>query len=232
MSPHHYDPNIDYKKLRQLAEEFLNKWKEVRALYLDATAGFTLLQKDLEEEQARLSETLQGADPDYNQFKDTCSFSYDKIFSGNFCTSGILSGTQGEAKLRNAHGGANYTAMGQACLVILFDFWNDYLRYEYVAAKGHKRKKTAAREYAQHDLWNDLGYLRNSILHNQGDASRHVKNCELIKWFQPGDKIVLTPVHMRRLFLALLKFRNELFKEQFPEHYIQIPKRKPTSQPS
>lgn len=50
-----------------------------------------------------------------------------------------------------------------------------------------------------------------------------VAQCRLIKWFQPGDSIVLGPDRMRTLFLALLKFRNELFKEQFPEHYIQLP---------
>jgi hypothetical protein len=38
-----------------------------------------------------------------------------------------------------------------------------------------------------------------------------------------GDAISITPPHMRAIFLALLAYRNELFKEQFPPHYIQIP---------
>jgi hypothetical protein len=40
--------------------------------------------------------------------------------------------------------------------------------------------------------------------------------------FKPGDLIALTPDHMRALFLALLTYRNELFKEQIAPHVIDI----------
>ena len=114
-----------------------------------------------------------------------------------------------------------------------YDYWNDYLRREYVIAKGkldsnETRKEVieeALRKYASHDLWGDIRHLRTSIVHNQGIATSDIARCKLIKWFQAGDPIALTPEHMRALFVALLAYRNELHNEQFPKHYIQIPSR-------
>ncbi|MBT3373971.1 MAG: hypothetical protein HN742_24420 [Lentisphaerae bacterium] len=136
-------------------------------------------------------------------------------------------------KARNAPDGANFTTLGQLCLVSFYDFWNDYLRREYVVAKGKLEAnetkkvviKAALRQHASHDLWGDIRHLRISVVHNRGIATSDVSGCRLIKWFLPGDPIALTPEQMRALFLALLRYRNELFKEQFREHYIQVPSR-------
>ncbi|MDZ4344218.1 MAG: hypothetical protein U1E51_17500, partial [Candidatus Binatia bacterium] len=198
---------------------------------LDAAAGFALVRELVEREQAHSRAVVQGTELDSEQFEDTRMFSYEQIFSGGFCTSSIHRATQGEVKSRNSPGGANFTTIGQLCLVSFYDFWNDYLRREYVVAKGklnpsETRKKVvekALSEHASHDLWGDIRHLRASIVHHQGIATADVKRCRLIKWFQPGNAIALTPDHMRALFLALLRYRNELFKEQFAEHYIQVP---------
>jgi hypothetical protein len=157
-------------------------------------------------------------------------FSYSDIFDESFCTSGIHHATQGEVKARNAPRGLNYTTLGQLCLISFYDFWQDYLRRAYVVAKGYldphetdkKLVQECLRKHASHDLWGDLCYLRTSIVHNQGVATSSVAKCKLIKWFNPGDLIALTPHHMRALFLALLTYRNELFKEQFPEQHIYL----------
>lgn len=234
MSPHHIDPDIDYLRLRQLSVEFTAVWERLQALYLDAAAGFALLREHVERDQTQLRAIVQGTELDSDQFRDTRLFSYEQIFSGDFCTSSIHRATQGEVKSRNSPNGTNFAIMGQICLVSFYDFWNDYLRREYVVAKG-KLKPTENREtvinealqnYASYDLWGDIRHLRTSIVHNQGIATSDVTRCQLIKWFQPGDEIALTPNHMRALFLALLRYRNELFKEQFAEHYIQVPSTK------
>jgi len=65
-------------------------------------------------------------------------------------------------------------------------------------------------------------YLRTSIVHNGGVATSDVAKCKIIKWFKPGDKITLWPQQMRAIFLALLRFHTELFKEQFPTQHIII----------
>lgn len=219
---------VDYKKLQQLSEEFSQLWNRIQALYLDAVAGFAFVRSTVESEQARARSYVQGTDLDSEKFQDTRM--YAKIFSEGFATSAIHRATQGEVKARNAPGGANFTTLGQLCVVSFYDFWNDYLRCEYVIAKGHLDRnerdnevvKKRLREHASHDLWGDLHYLRVSIVHNLGIATSDVEKCKLMKWFKPGDPIAITPEHMRAIFLALLTYRNELFKEQFPEQCIQL----------
>jgi hypothetical protein len=223
------DANVDYPRLCQLSEEFTQHWERLQALYLDAAAGFSFVVAHVESEQAKAGSFVRGSELDSQAFQDTRMFSYEDIFADNFCTSTIHRATQGEVRIRNAPGGANFTTLGQLCLISFYDFWEDYLREEYAIAKGvldrHERNREVRgrtlREHASHDLWGDLYYLRTSIVHNQGVATSAVTKCKLIKWFKPGDPIVLTPQHMRAIFLALLNYCNELFKEQFPKQYIQ-----------
>lgn len=233
MSARRIDPDIDYRRLHQLSDEFTKFWKRLQSFYLDAAVGFAYVRGHIEKEQKQLRSYVRGTELDAEKFQNTLSFSYDQIFSGAFCTSTIHGATRGEAKARNLPSGTNFTILGQLCLVTFYDFWNDYLRREYVIAKGkldaneteEKIVKAALREHASHDLWGDIKHLRASVVHNNGIATSDVARCKLIKWFKPGDPIRLTPEHMRTLFLALLQYRNELFKEQFPEYYIQIPSR-------
>lgn len=232
-TPHRIDPDVNYKRLHQLSDEFTNVWRRLQALYLDAAAGFALVRAHVEQEQSTSRAYVQGTELDSEEFQDTRMFTYDRIFSESFCTSGIHKAKQGEVKARNALDGTNFIVLGQLCLVSFYDFWNDYLRREYVVAKGKlgpneadkEVVKNAVRKHASHDLWGDIRHLRQSIVHHQCIAVPEVAQCRLIKWFQPGDSIELNSDRMRTLFLALLRFRNELFNEQFPEHYLHLPVR-------
>ena len=199
---------------------------------------FTLMQwRDLRSFSAMLNRSKQKrevtsevASSNSQEFQDTRMFTYPDIFSEDFGTSGIHRATQGEVRARNTRDGSNFTTLGQLCLVSFYDFWNDYLRREYVIAKGYldpnerndEVVKQLLREHASHDLWGDLRYLRTSIVHYQGIATPDVAKCKLIKWFKPGDLISITPEHMRAIFLALLTYRNELSREQFPKQYIHV----------
>jgi len=233
MNPYRINPDVDYRRLHQLSDDFTNLWKRLQSFYLDAAVGFAFVRSHIEADQERSRSYVRGTEIDSGEFQDRLSFSYTEIFCDDFCTSAIHEATQGEVKARNAPGGANFTTLAQLCLVSFYDYWNDYLRREYVIAKGkldeNETKKevveAALREYASHDLWGDIRHLRTSIVHNQGIATSDVIRCKHIKWFQPGDPIALTPQHMRALFLALLRYRTEWFNEQFPEHYMQIPSR-------
>src|SRR5205823_655904 len=127
--------------------------------------------------------------------------------------------------------GANFTTLGQLCIIAFYDFWNDYLRREYVIAKGHlsrdEREQSVIdecmRKYASHDLWGDIRALRQSIVHNRGIATSDIERTRLIKWFHQGDPIAITPEHMRMMFLALRTYYYELFAEQFPKRTFRIP---------
>ena len=231
MSPYHIDPKVNYRRLGELSDELTRFWTRIQALYLDAVSGFDLVRSRVESDQIYWRGYLKGTELDSEEFQNSRMFTYSKIFSADFCTSSIHQATQGDVKARNSPGGSNFTTLGNLCLVALYDFWNDYLRREYVIAKGEldpqesddKLVQKKLQAHASYDLWGDLRRLRISIVHNQGIATSEVQNCKLIRWFQPGDPIMINPSHMRAILLAVLVFRNELSKEQFPKHYIQIP---------
>lgn len=173
------DPNVDYRRLAQLSEEFTGLWNRLQAFYLDAAAGFFFVRNYVEAEQAKARQYVHGSECDSEQFQDTRIFTYSGIFPEEFCTSGIHQATQGEVRQRNAPNGDNLTTLGQLCVVSFYDFWNDYLRREYAIAKGYLDRdeqdssvvKERLRKHASHDLWGDLYYLRTSIVHNQGVAT-------------------------------------------------------------
>ena len=149
------EPTPDYRRLGELSDEFTALWERLQAFYLDSVAGFHFLIVHLRDEQARDRSLVQGSVLDPEEFQDTRMFGYDEIFSEEFCTSGIHRATQGAVKARNAQDGANFKTLGQLCLVSFYDFWNDYLRAEYVKAKGlydPKNHDKCLREYASRDL--------------------------------------------------------------------------------
>ncbi|MGH6848160.1 MAG: hypothetical protein ACREC0_12215 [Methylocella sp.] len=230
MNSEDINPTIDYRRLHELSEQFTQHWQRLQALYLDAVAGFEFVLRHVESEQAEARSFVRGSELDSQEFQDTRMFTYSDIFSDDFCTSGIHRATQGEVRARNARNGSNFITLGQLCVVSFYDFWNDYLRREYVIAKGYLGRnerndevaKRCLREHASHDLWGDLYYLRSSIVHHQGIATSDIQKSKLIKWFNPGDLISITPEHMRAIFLALLMYRNDLFKEHLPKQYMYL----------
>lgn len=216
-------PPIDHRRIGELAQEFTVFWNRLQALYLDSVVGFHHITDHLQAEQARARSLVSGSELDSEGFQDTRLFSYDGILPEEFCTSGIHRATQGAVKKRNSPNGANYVAIGQLCVIAFYDYWDDYLRPEYVKAKGlydPDQHDESLRKYASHDLWGDLRQLRSSIVHHQGIATDDVKKCRIIKCFKPGDEIAITPEIMRAILLALLQFRNELHKEQFQKTFL------------
>lgn len=231
MSPYDIDPNIDYQRLHELANELTQLLTRLEALYLDAAAGFAFVRSRVTADQAEVRQLVAGSDLDSEEFQDIRRFSYTQIFAEPFCGSDFHEATQGEVKARNSPGGSNYMILGQLCIVMLYDYWNDRLRREYVVAKGQldanerdpKLVQNRLREHASHDLWGDLRNLRNAIVHNRGIATSKVARCKLIRWFRPGDSIDISPTRMRAILFGVSIFRNQLFNEGFPEHYMKLP---------
>ena len=210
--------SIDYRRLGELCDEFSALWRRMHALYLDSVAGFHFLTEHLNDEQTKARAFVDGSELDSEAFQDTRIFTHDDIFPDDFPTSSIHRATQGEVKARNARNGENLKTLGQLCLISFYDFWNDYLRPEYVKAKGlydPSNREGCLRKHASFDLWGDLRHLRTSIVHHRGIATDDVANCRLIKWFKPGDEIAISADGMGKIFLALLAFRNELDRERY-----------------
>jgi hypothetical protein len=84
------DDPIDYRKVRELSEEFTQLWKRLQAFYLDAVAGFNLIRNHVEKDQEQMRAFLRGTELESEAFQDSMIFTYANIFEdANFCMAGI-----------------------------------------------------------------------------------------------------------------------------------------------
>jgi hypothetical protein len=93
--------------------------------------------------------------------------------------------TQGEWKLKISPDGTNLRIIGNMCLVMIYQYWEDRYREEIAVSKGVTKEELSS------DLFGDIRYLRNSIVHNNGRAISEVDRCKLLKWFKEGEEIVI-----------------------------------------
>ena len=138
---------------------------------------------------------------------------------------------QGALRERVIPNGKNVHALGNQLVVSAYSYWEEYLRVEIGKAKGvlpaeaqntEEAKKVLNREVVS-DFWGDLRHLRNSIVHSQGIASEKMADCKIIKWFKPGQPILLNYEMMRALFLCMGHYRNQLHSMSLPPRTIRIP---------
>ena len=215
---------IDFKRMRELWEEFGARYDQLHAFYHDAVAGFVWFREkvvsDPETDRAR----YQGGELDSDESWNGKRLAYDEIFGQDFVASGLHVGTVMEARARNEPGGNNFTTLANVCIVAFYDFWNDYLRREYCRAKGHRDgTHEELRRYASFDLWGDIRHLRTSIVHNRGIAIDEMRRCKLVRCLQPGQRISISPEQMRSIFYELYRFRNQLHAESLPKTVIRVP---------
>ena len=67
---------------------------------------------------------------------------------------------------RNKMGGRNQRYIGNMCVVTIYQYWDDNYRVKLAKAMGLEHKNCI---YA--DIFGDIGDLRNSIIHNGGEAT-------------------------------------------------------------
>lgn len=218
------DKEMDYKRMRELWEEFGAHYDQLHAFYHDAVAGLIWFKERVLSDQEMERARYQGTEIDSDDFWDSKRLSYDRIFGQDFVASGLHVGTVREAGARNEPGGSNFTTLANVCIVTLYDYWDNYLRREYCKAKGyHKAARKDLREQASFDLWGDIRLLRNSIVHNRGTATDKMQDCKVIRFFEPGDLIAISPQQMRAKFLELYRFRNYLHAESLKKTTIWVP---------
>ena len=213
----------DLRRMRELWQEFGAHYDRLHAFYHDAVAGLVWFREKVASDQEVERARYGGGEFDTAEFWDGKRLAYDRLFGQDFVASGLHVGTVRDARVRNEPDGSNFTTLANLCVIAFYDFWNDYLRREYCRAKGYDGNHEELREHASFDLWGDIRHLRNSIVHNQGVATDEVGLCKVIKWFQPGDQISISPERMRGVFLALYGFRNELHAESLKRTVIKVP---------
>lgn len=91
--------------------------------------------------------------------------------------------SQGGFKGKNVPGGFNHRMVGNMCLVLIYQYWDDHYRKK--IAKFAELEK----DDIKLDIMGDLRILRHSIVHNKGFLSDKKGICKILKWYSAGDEI-------------------------------------------
>lgn len=230
---------MNYKRLLELFWEFTAKVEGWHTLYLDSIAGYSILHERLSKKQTDVKKLLGKHECATTEFQDTCSIVYKDLCSKDFTPVSMRPVMkQGDMKKRVCENGQNYLLLGNQCVVTAYSYWEEYLRIQIGIALGFLKKgaknteetRSVLNKHVKNDFWGDIKVLRHAILHNNGIATPEVSKCKLIKWFAlfvPGSPIELDYDKMRKIFLCMGVYRNELHKMSLPpSEGIKVPMRK------
>ena len=202
-------------------------------MYIESIIGYSWIHRHVVNHQNSIKELLGECEVTEQEFQNECSITYKSI-CGVDITPALLSPVmkQGDVLSRNSPGGQNEIVIGQQCIVSVYSYWEEYLRLEIAKAKGlvaeeaslTNQVKEILAEHLSFDIWGDIRHLRNSIVHNNGMATKECgKETKIFKWFKEGESISLPYNIMRRIFLEIAIFRNQIHSWSLPRHYISIP---------
>lgn len=93
--------------------------------------------------------------------------------------------TLGEAIERNQPHGSNERFLGSMCLVSIYGFWDSGTRSEIARALCIEHNSVKS------DLFGDIRTLRHLLLHAGGVADNTVAKCKVLKWFEPGESVII-----------------------------------------
>ncbi|MDR2220981.1 MAG: hypothetical protein LBE24_10470 [Methylobacillus sp.] len=230
---HSVDAMMNYPRLSVLFREFSSKLEQLHTLYLDSVVGYSILHERLDSYQERIRVLLDNHEHAAKEFQDTCSIIYKNLSNRDVMPvslSPVMK--QGQMRERVESDGINTLLLGSQCIVSAYTYWEEYLRIEIGKAIGvlsqdattGEETRKILNKHVTSDLWGDIRYIRNSIVHNNGVANAEISSCKLIKWFSPGQPIKLNYERMRMIFLEMARYRNKLHKMSLsPARKFYIP---------
>jgi hypothetical protein len=118
----------------------------------------------------------------------------------------VASTLQKEWKERLSASGENINFIGNMCLVLFYQYWDDHYRKEIAKYKGYSGENKI-----QSDLFGEIRHIRNSIIHHNSIAKYEVSKCKLLQWFTEGEEIIIDDLKMEQLYILI---KAELVKFQ------------------
>lgn len=185
-----------------LIRQFLEVVDSIFGVYLDSTRGFVLVLKDTKRAQRSVIALLRGKDPEKATLEhlDDLAFYYGKGNPNDPNAIVLHRCTQGQLKARNEPGGKNYRFIGNMCLVTIYQYWEDHFRSAIAESMG------IAKNALKVPVMGDLRRLRQSIIHHGGIALPDIGKCEILKWFSPGDEVLVDKPKMEEIILQIRLF--------------------------
>jgi len=187
--------------------KFLRKVYDIYGLYFDSINGFNLVDAQIKKYQKIFLENNKLSIEDFNKK----SFIYGRGEPGNKDSYTIHISEMGKVKERNKKDGENYKIIANLCLVLIYQYWEDYYREKIANSNGTEKNELEL------DIFNDIRIIRRSIIHNSSIAIKDVKKLKFLKWFKKGDNIEIDAKQLEKIieliFYSVLNDISEEYKK-------------------
>lgn len=188
--------------------EFLRKVYDIYGLYFDSIHGFGLVAAKIKEFQKTFLEKYKiSSIEDF----DKTSFIYGRGKPGSKDSYSMHISKMGKIKERNKKSDENYKIIANLCLVLIYQYWEDYYREKIANNNGYEKNELEL------DIFNDIRIIRRSIIHNSSIAIKDVKKLKFLKWFKKGDKIEIDTKQLEKIieyiFYSVLNDISEEYKK-------------------
>jgi len=151
--------------------EFLRKVYDIYGLYFDSIHGFGLVAAKIKEFQKTFLEKYKiSSIEDF----DKTSFIYGRGKPGSKDSYSMHISKMGKIKERNKKSGENYKIIANLCLVLIYQYWEDYYREKIANNNGYEKNELEL------DIFNDIRIIRRSIIHNSSIAIKDVKKLKFL----------------------------------------------------
>ena len=186
--------------------EFLRKVYDIYGLYFDSIHGFGLVAAKIKEIQKTFLEKYKiSSIEDF----DKTSFIYGRGQPGSKDSYSMHISKMGKIKERNKKSGENYKIIANLCLVLIYQYWENYYRVRIANDIGLEETKDL-----ELDIFGEIKVLRDSIIHHRAIALDRVEDFKLLKWFKKGDKIEIDDKQLEKIIeLILYSVLNDISEE-------------------
>jgi len=121
---------------------------------------------------------------------------------------------------RNKMDGINHRHIGNMCVVTIYQYWEDNYRGKLAEVLGLEHKNCIFV-----DIFGDIAALRNSIIHNSGNADRRIPQKSSKAWFEKGEPIIIDRFKFENLIIDEIYAFVEEFRIN-PHKFIQAWKKR------
>ncbi|MDA3871212.1 MAG: hypothetical protein PF551_02525 [Candidatus Marinimicrobia bacterium] len=174
-------------------EEFLKIIDSIYGLFLDSTQGF---HNNIEKLKAGQSISVRTLKISIEQ-QDKHAMIYGKGNPNDKDSYELHRCTQGELKNRNEKNGKNTSLIGNLCLCQIYNYWEDYFREEIALYLEIKKNELLS------DIFGDLRFYRQSIIHKRGLAIKEVEKCKILNWYKHNDTIKIDEHNFEEIIYQL-----------------------------
>lgn len=205
-------------QLALILTEYQTVVDAIYGTFLDARDGFTHIREKSEKEKEASKaeiEKLIKEEPKYAGMQyGGLERSYGRAIRAGVKTYGHLHQAPIEEFIqRNSEGGPNFQFIGNTCLAIIYQYWEDHYR----PAIALQLNVTADR--IEVPVFGEILWLRHAIIHNRAIATSDVEKCERFNWFKREDKIIFSREQFELIIDGILE-SIDMIKVN-PENYLK-----------